>query len=1089
MNTKTTCMQSLDRFAKLVFVVFAFLFAVAPAVTHAAIFNDDVQDYPAFNVVNATRFPNAQDGAWATSETALPGDIVSFQVYYHNNGPQTSDIARNVRAWMQIPTGTANQFSATGGVRADNAQPSSASVRLTLNNGASASLQFIPGSVRWYPNQGVSFPQQLLQGQSGNELFTPQGLFLGDQNPGWFAQGNVVADFRVTQPTPPQPTCPTIATMAASNIGQTNATLNGTVSGVTQGASYWFEYGPSQNFGQSTVPQQAGNGSVSNFVQGLQPNTPYFARAATQASNCPIAYGQTVTFTTIGNPQPTCPTIATLPAANITLNSASLNATVSGLAGIGPGFNFEYGTTPGFGQSTVIQAPQNGQVSSFAGNLAPNTLYHFRAVLQAPNCAPAFGQTFTFTTGNIVPPQPTCPTITTFAATGVGTNTATLQAGVSGVVIGGTLRWFEYGINGNFGRATPQQAAQNGTVSDYVTDLTPNTVYSVRAVLQAPGCPVSFGQTITFTTIYIPPVQPPYVPPYIPPVPQPTCPQFTLSTLNPPLSVEDTSARVQGFINYNTGGPATTWFEYGETPALGRSTIEQPNSNGTFSDFIVNLRPGTTYYYRAIARPQQTGFFGYIGSYFGSSSSYCTQVQYGQTLTFTTRGGFRYQPPVIPVIPVLPAPVLLQSVTTQPAQGITQVSARLNGIATMNNQLSQGWFEWGPTVALGQQTAPADLGVFASNTFYAIASNVQPNTTYYFRAVLQNRQTGNTLRGSILSFRTLGQVYVDRTPTPTPIPTVAPARVTIAKEVANISFPNGTKDCVAGFVSNSIGYLITLKNTGSQTADEVTVRDPLSPYTQFVSATDGGTYDQSKKEVVWHLTLRAGEVKQLQIVSQIVRVTENIVADNAATVHANGVSKTSNMTHLIITIDPITLALVTDKRAVSPGETMVYTAIFRNESQAPINDAVLQVILPANTTFVGTDRGDFNPVDSSIVLKAGSMKAKEEGRIRFSVQVNKTARAGETLISEAILDYRDVIGFQQVNTHNFVPVRVGGAVATGPAGASSSAQGLGMLFGTGFLPQTLLGWLILLVVIVALIMVGRRAMRADVDRTSITTKI
>ena len=43
-----------------------------------------------------------------------------------------------------------------------------------------------------------------------------------------------------------------------------------------------------------------------------------------------------------------------------------------------------------------------------------------------------------------------------------------------------------------------------------------------------------------------------------------------------------------------------------------------------------------------------------------------------------------------------------------------------------------------------------------------------------------------------------------------------------------------------------------------------------------------------------------------------------------------------------------------------------------------------------------------------------------------------------------------------------------------------------MLFGTGFLPQTLLGWLLLLIIIVLLVMVGRRALRSDIDRASTT---
>ncbi|OHB24506.1 MAG: hypothetical protein A2542_03960 [Parcubacteria group bacterium RIFOXYD2_FULL_52_8] len=117
------------------------------------------------------------------------------------------------------------------------------------------------------------------------------------------------------------------------------------------------------------------------------------------------------------------------------------------------------------------------------------------------------------------------------------------------------------------------------------------------------------------------------------------------------------------------------------------------------------------------------------------------------------------------------------------------------------------------------------------------------------------------------------------------------------------------------------------------------------------------------------------------------------------------------------------------------------------------------------------------------------MKPKEEGHMRFTVAAGDCVTAGESLTATAIFDYRDLFGAQQITVHNFVPVRVGGVVAAGSVGASTTSRGLNALFGTGFLPQSLLGWLLLLIVIIILVILGRRAMRSDTDTTTTSTTI
>ena len=129
----------------------------------------------------------------------------------------------------------------------------------------------------------------------------------------------------------PVVTDPTVATNAASNIAQTNATLNATITNpdnVTITAR-GFEWKATTG---GTYTQIAGTGTGNTFtanLTGLTPNTGYTFKAFITFNGTTV-YGSEMTFTTLDQGQETCAAPTNVTASNITNNSADISWTQQG---------------------------------------------------------------------------------------------------------------------------------------------------------------------------------------------------------------------------------------------------------------------------------------------------------------------------------------------------------------------------------------------------------------------------------------------------------------------------------------------------------------------------------------------------------------------------------------------------------------------------------------------------------------------------------------------------------------------------------------------------------------------------------------
>ncbi|MES2953779.1 MAG: hypothetical protein V4674_04490, partial [Patescibacteria group bacterium] len=254
------------------------------------------------------------------------------------------------------------------------------------------------------------------------------------------------------------------------------------------------------------------------------------------------------------------------------------------------------------------------------------------------------------------------------------------------------------------------------------------------------------------------------------------------------------------------------------------------------------------------------------------------------------------------------------SVQTLQATGVSFDSAILNGLLNQNVSFpTTVWFEYGPAtfgfnpafgvpqnVTLPQQSLPQTLPFtpVSQQNFSRIVLGLSPNTTYFFRAVAN--VNGQVVRGNVLAFTTS---FRAATPTVVTTTTVAPngfSKVTITKAGANLAFPNGTKDCFAARPGDVVEYTITLKNTSaSAAASNLTVRDTLSPYFEFLGASNGGRLEGT--DVVWDLgTLSAGESRTVAFQVRVRSLPGNTNHENIATVSNGSSTKKSNSVNTIL---------------------------------------------------------------------------------------------------------------------------------------------------------------------------------------------
>lgn len=155
--------------------------------------NEAANDCKSLSIANATSTKGFRTPCWPLSFVkANEEEVINVRIYYHNTGIIT---ASNTHIVL-IPSTELNSISKSkkfiGRIISD--QGSSTFGPVIVKFSSSQSLTFL--STKWYAKNKCEKLTPLINGQSGKEIMTDEGLAIGPIKNGWSSQGSVIVAFR-----------------------------------------------------------------------------------------------------------------------------------------------------------------------------------------------------------------------------------------------------------------------------------------------------------------------------------------------------------------------------------------------------------------------------------------------------------------------------------------------------------------------------------------------------------------------------------------------------------------------------------------------------------------------------------------------------------------------------------------------------------------------------------------------------------------------------------------------------------------------------------------------------------------------------
>lgn len=495
------------------------------------------------------------------------------------------------------------------------------------------------------------------------------------------------------------------------------------------------------------------------------------------------------------------------------------------------------------------------------------------------------------------------------------------------------------------------------------------------------------------------------------------------------LNDYDGRVRFNGSFNSN-GSSTTTCFEY---RTIGGNIIRRGGTNqgstqiGSFSDDVINLAQGS-YEYRACA-------FNINGT------------GYGTWVPFTIGSGNNNQ---------------ISNISVSTLQYSNLDSA--NGSVTLRGQyynLTSGtaytYFQY--RLNSGSTISTSQLGYTnTANDFSQSLSNLSTGE-YSYQACASNN--GNVRCGDWVYFsinRYGNPVYNNQQPS---VQTLAPFQIS-DNFVTFDGFYN-MNGC-SGYTYFEYGPTTSLGNrtnsisrsSSGSMAQSINGLNPSNTYYYRAIA-------QNCNSTVY------GDVRSFTTSNRSTVIYDNtpIINNGSTTIIRNNTVRTNTVRTTAIGTGARFIRLTIDNHrdTVAKGDELAYDVEWENISNQDLKDLVLEISIPESLQIVSIDRGQIDHKTNTVYVNIATLKAGERDDTTVRAKVTGTLQSNESVTARAIIAFENPENKAQEN-----------AIAYDSDSYLASQNVLGAsIFGLGFLPGTLAGWLFIILLIILLILLIRYA--------------
>lgn len=857
---------------------------------------------------------------------------------------------------------------------------------------------------------------------------------------------------------------PTMTNKPATAIGQNSATLNAHFnSGTTAATNVRFEYNTSSSFDISTSSFTGyqtfyeTSGDFSAPISGLNPNTTYYYRAIGITTGMGTGYSSTFNFNTLAT---AVPVVNTVPAVVGIGGAVTLKGYYSSTDAVSTWF--QYATNPSLtGALTTTPVGHSAGSGNFSETitLSPNTKYWYRAVAQRnPGGTTVYAtSTMSFTTG---------------ASTGAGCTIDDFDASNYTVSSGSTviLSWTTVGCStgsiNTIGTVTPISygsvttgpltstttftltasgggQVDNDTVTVVVTGSSnsscnlssfypgSSTISSGQStylywnvnsactvsISPATGGSVSSGATSYNTGALF----------------STTNYTITASGLGTPQTLS-TTVTVNGGstsscqINYFTASPSTV--------AYGQSANLSWGSTGCTYANISNIGSistnGSTSTPPLYATTTYTLTVGDSNGDRGATQVVVAVTQSGTTGWGTTTGTGYCQ---------------ISSFTASPTTISSGQSAMLswNAPGCSSTTLSGGPIYTRYEPAYGSEST----GPLYGTTTFTLYGNGGTSSAQSVTVYVTNSPYPYSYTCGYGSYDANCQGQYANTIITTPATNVGSSTTRLNGIANNINasfaayFEYGTTPSLG----QATGFQNTFPVTSYNFYDTIRVAPSTTYYYRAVAQING--------------TIVRGNIlsfKSASAAANIVYVTESSSNSTSTRTSTTSTNSTANASGILVTV-------INQKEKFNVGDTVEYTVTYENKSGKTLSNGVLTIVMPLGFTVKSTTQGIMQP-PSTVIVNLGTIAPNQTGSIYMQAEVQPNVATDQTLVTNATLAY-----MLANNVHDS---------AVGYVLNHAQVQNVfaGFALGSGFFPSTIWGWFLTFIIILIIILISRRIIRA-----------